>query len=356
MASASSAASEGSNLSKTQKKNRLKRAKQKAKNKEGKTSTTSEANSSKKRPAADAELGKTGETPEDKTQKMTEQDVQMDDSGTEKVADSLAKVLQPFSKEEEDELLQGDGLENLEEEEPSAKKPSYAGAAKKYPGVLKYVHSSTDERLEVTREKFQVLWDRIEMDLALNLTAGKTEPKIRWKNWKAGRGLICFEDQASADQIGELVAKIKVKSTSFRLWDREETSLKLARGPLPDFARGLKREQLADLLKVRNDLRGEILELRVIEPPKDKSGKPIKTKHPSIGMAGGYSISLRCDEELWECLLSRSTHNKGKQVDLKVGVGRPLGFTLQAKKAEPADLVSSDAGEAGSAKNNEASK
>ncbi len=339
-------------LTRTQAKN-LKRREKGKKQKKDSAPTSVGKTTSKKRHAEAANLGKTGETPEDKAQR-SETDVHMDDSGTEEIADALAKSLTPLSKEEEEEIQrQEDGLGN-EDEEPSAKKASYAEAAKKFKGVLRYVHSGTEERLPISMANFQTLWNRIEMELALNIDVVAPEPKVRWKSWKADRGLICFEDEESAKTIGELVAKIKVKSSSFRIWEREEKPMRLVRGPLPDFARGLEEEQIAKLLKVRNDLPGEILEFRKCEPKKGADGKPITPKRTSIGMTGGYSLSFNCDETLWRGLLQRSLKNKGKQVMLRIGIGRPMTYTLYAKNAEPEDEAAASTSEG--PHNNEASK
>ncbi len=342
-------------LTKRQRKN-LKKRENKRNQNPGNSSQTIEVTSSKKRPIDEANLGKTGETPEDKAQKSSENDVDMSDSGTEEVAEALSKTaLKPLSQEEEEEILrEEDSLEN-EEEEPATKKPSYSKAAKKLSGVLKYVHSGTDERLAVTLEQFQTLWNRIEMELALNVAVGKPEPKIRWKSFRKDRGLILFEDEESAKMVGEQIVRIKVKSTSFRLWDREERSLKLVRGPLPDFARDLSKEQLSNLLIIRNTLPGKILEIRKIEPAKSNDGKPTKTKPSTIGMSG-WSVSISCDEELWEALLARSLKAKGRQVDLKVGISRPSTFSLQVKKAGTGETEANAKESKAPAKNTEANK
>ena len=286
-----------------------------------------------KRDRGEANLSHSGITPTSKNTKTASAPFEdLDPNG--EAADALEAIsLAPLSKEEEDDLLKEDDLDSLGEEGPPAKK-SYSTAAKQFRGVLKYVHSGTDERLAITREQFRVLCNRVDMELASSLQAGKPEPSIRWRSWTKNRGLILFEDEESAKTLGDLIAKIKVKSTSFRLWGREEKPLKLVRGPLPDFARGLEPKRISDIIKLRNDLPGEILDLRVIEP-KGKTGQK-NTSDQGSGTAGGPSLSFSCDEVMWEALLSRSVKNKGKQIDLKVSIFGYQRFGLHTKKAEGA--------------------
>ncbi len=297
----------------------------------GKSATPSKGN---KRPRSASALATSNLTPENKAPKFTDEGSDASRTDVDKIAKQLSgSTLGPLSQEEENKVGE-DALAQTKGEEAS-KPISYATvASKKSKGVVRYI--LTADRKPISEEIYKKLTLRVEQALVLEfLASGDAQVKAStlWSSFKDCRGLIAFGDEKSAANYGEQLAKIKLDDYQFRLWSRTELEpLRLLRGPLPEFARTLSKDQLAQLLLRQNNLPGSFKDIREVLP-QSKGGNKSRDGKPSL--------SCSCDEVLWSALNERKFGSKS--VMLRLGLDAGSVYTLQTnEKSETTDAVPSD--------------
>ena len=152
-----------------------------------------------------------------------------------KIHDSGNKVVSamvPVHKEtdiiegSEDEVSEID-VADLDEALPShadvvrGKKPKLS--KQEYPNIL-WIHSGNEDREQVTKEAWKLLYEKLEGAVVNLVLEGKTPPRIDWHGFKKGTGIIAPVDEVSRDIVKELVASIQVDGSNFRAWSRGERS------------------------------------------------------------------------------------------------------------------------------------
>ena len=329
--------------------NSYKRTKKRGKGGKGQAGTTGNAGSSKavdknvdktnvkKRPRSSSALATSNLTPENKAPKFSDGGTNNSLTEVDDVAKQLHdSTLGPLSKEEEERAME-DAL-SLEKGEEASKPVSYANvASKKAKGVLRYV--LTADRKPISKETNEKLGIRVEQAFTLEfLASGALQVPVSrlWSSFKEGRGLIAFADEDSAKIYNAQLTKVQLHGTRFRLWSRAELEpLRLLRGPLPEFARTLTKDQLSQLLLRQNNLPGSFKDIREVESTGKGGGKSAGTR---------VSLSCSCDEVLWTALNGRKFGSKS--VMLRLGLDAGSVYTLQStNKSEASDAAPSGSDE-----------
>ncbi len=124
----------------------------------------------------------------------------------------------------DDESLEP-GLEDFADDIRAAL-PSYANVAKKgekrkdFPYLL-YVHTG-EERRTMSKETWTCFYEKLNVAFMNLVFRGKEVPTLAWFSFAKGVGLICLANQASLDQMKNIVATIKVAEFTFQGWAKGE--------------------------------------------------------------------------------------------------------------------------------------
>ena len=274
---------------------------------------------------------------------LTDQIMQSPRSVSELAMDSKCRIVDPLeSGDEELGDLTKEEIEDIEKkqletgenvgdnEEPKAKKPTWASVAK--PKVkcfeVLYIHHGEEERLPILKEQFYKLYDRINTAVLEQILQGvEVHNNVVWRSWSKGRGLVATADKETSDFICNLVKNTKIQKTCFRAWHSSEFGRgKLVTGHLEGNAtKSFSHENIMKIIMINNKLKGSYTGVKFTDTDR------------------GRLLQFFASKELWDDLLARREVQGTSKVRLKMGIS-PILFTLsKPKKAAEEAQGSADA-------------